>query len=127
MQATAKKLVIARIALFALLFSAFSSTFASLYLQDRGGILAEICTTSGVRKVLPPPGDTGQHAPGKTGAGIYCAQCLNSAAAPALATPSVTALFAMIAGGAPVTTVEPADVSTSRALSPPPRGPPATF
>ena len=127
MQATAKKLMIARIALFALLFSAFSSTFAALYLQDRGGILAEICSTSGVKKILSSLGEAGQHAPGKAGGGIYCAQCLSSASAPAISTPPLTALFAMVAGSAPAATVELADVATSSALSPPPRGPPATF
>ena len=112
------------VALCAVLFSGFSSTLAVLYFQGRSDILAEICTTSGVKKILSSIDGANHHAPGNASGGIYCAQCLASASAPAIETPPVVALFALVAGGAPPHAVNLLEVRANPVLVPPSRGPP---
>lgn len=124
MFAATKKVRIARIALFALLFSASSSTLAAFWFQNRTGI-PEICTTSGVKKILSLPYVPARHVPGKAGGGIYCAQCMASASAPAVATPPRVTVFAMASGDAPLAAPGTVRAPGNPDLSPPPRGPPA--
>jgi hypothetical protein len=127
MSAPANKTRIAWLALCALLFSGVSSTLAAYYFSDRSDFLAEICTAVGVKKVVANDDQPGRDAPGRSDGGIYCAQCLASAAAPAIETSPVVALFALVAGVPAMPSAHPAVHLPTPVLPPPSRGPPAVY
>jgi hypothetical protein len=127
MSTPAKKTRIAWIALCALLFSGVSSTLAAVYFSDRMDFLSEICTAVGVKKVAANDDQGGRDAPARGDGGIYCAQCLASAATPVIETSPVVALFALVAGVPAMPSAHPAAHLPAPVLPPPSRGPPAVY
>lgn len=117
---------VAWIALCAVVFAAMSSTLASLYAQERADIMSQICSASGLSKVLTDAAGSNVP-PAKNERAVYCADCVNSATWQAVAAPVLANLFVLVAGVSPAPLAEPPAVVTRPAAPPPSRGPPAAI
>ena len=124
MNAPTRQTRTAWITLCAVIFAALSSTLAVLYANDHAGIMSEICSATGISRVLTG-GEAPAPLPGKSERGVYCADCLSSGSLQAAVAPVMTQLFAQIAGSQAMPGPVPAAVPVDGALPPPSRGPPS--
>lgn len=108
-----------------MLFLTLSSTLAVLQSHGRYDLFADICSTAGIKSV-PFVDESRSDGSGKA-AGVQCAQCLNSASAPAVESSPMVALFALVAGTQAMPASDVAAIRPAPQLLPHSHGPPRAF
>jgi hypothetical protein len=112
---------VATIALFAVLFGAFSPAFASLIYRGQPGVLAQICSTHGLERIVLdgniPPATPTQHR-------IHCAWCSASAAQPGIDGPSIQTVIPASSTQAKPALIKTAPIFSAPVASYHPQAPP---